>query len=143
TLRPVIEGVDVLSPSLLVRPDAQVERLVPRHRIAKSDHLAELPSGIDVQQRERQFRRQESLLGEPEENRGVFADRVEEHRTAKRRGGFAKDVDALGLELLKMRQRVAHQMCPRSSSSRMIRPVASSSATRLVSKASSGVNGTS
>ena len=48
----------------------------------------------------------ERLLRQPDHDRGVLADRIEEHRVLELGDDLAQDVDALGLELAQVRQPV-------------------------------------
>jgi hypothetical protein len=70
--------------------------------IAKLVHLAELPGGIDVQEREWRLRRVKRLQRQMEHHRTILADRVEHDRLLGLRDRIAHDVDALGLEALQM-----------------------------------------
>ena len=77
----------------------------PRGRlVAERDHLAELPGRVDVQERERRLRRIERLHRQVQHHRAVLADRIEHHRPLALGDDLAHDVDALGLEALKMRE---------------------------------------
>ncbi len=79
--------------------------------IAKFDHLAKLVGGVDVQQREGDRRRVESLLGQPQQDRGILADGVEHHRTLELRRDLAHDMDAFGFEQPKMAKLRHHEQC--------------------------------
>src|SRR5437868_3492559 len=46
-----------------------------------------------------------------QQDRGVLADRVEDHRFAEHRGGLAQGVDRLGFELLQIGDRVRQVGC--------------------------------
>ena len=66
--------------------------------IAELDHFAELVSGIDVQQRERNLAREKCLLRQPHHHRRIFTDRIKHHRILEFGGHFANNLDALGFE---------------------------------------------
>jgi hypothetical protein len=72
--------------------------------VAEGDHFAELPAGVDVQQRDRRPCRVEGLEQQVQQHRTVLADRVQHHRVAELGGDLAQDVDALRFELAQMRQ---------------------------------------
>src|SRR3984893_9345484 len=72
--------------------------------IAERDHLAEFPGRIDMQQRERQLRRIKRLECQMQEDGGVLADGIEQHRLVALGHSLADDVDAFGLELAEERE---------------------------------------
>ena len=51
--RAVVERVDAVRQALGIGVDEQLEPVLLRHPVAEGDHLAELPRGVDVEQRER------------------------------------------------------------------------------------------
>ena len=79
--------------------DDEIEAEPPHLGIAKLDHLAELPGGVDVEQRKWRLARIEGFQRQMQHDRGIFADRIEHHRIAELGRDLAHDVDALGLEL--------------------------------------------
>ena len=93
------DGRDAVLHPLLVGMHDQIEAEPPHLGIAKLDHLAELPGGVDMQQRKRRLARIERLQREMQHHREVLADRIEHHRIAELGRDLAHDVDALGLEL--------------------------------------------
>ena len=95
---PWVNGRDALRHALLVGVHQQVDAELGGRPVAELDHLAELPGGVDVQDRERHLARRERLDGEVQQDRGVLADAVEHHRAPERAGGLPEDVDRLGLE---------------------------------------------
>ena len=114
TLLPAVDGSERPRFRRVVGVHDQPKAVLAAERVAKRDHVAELPARIDVQQRERQRARVERLHGEPHHDRRVLADRVQHHRVLELGRHLADDVDALGLELLQMRQQVpAHAPCLR------------------------------
>jgi hypothetical protein len=88
----------------LVLPHPQVEAAARDERVAELVHGAELPRGVDVEQRERQRRGRERLLGQPHQHRRVLADRVQHHRPLELGHHLAQHVEALGLELAQVRE---------------------------------------
>ena len=66
--------------------------------VAEVDHLLELVGRVDVEQREGNRPRVERLLREPQQHRGVLADRVEHHRPLELGDHFPEDVHAFRLE---------------------------------------------
>src|SRR3954467_520360 len=73
------------------------------------DDLREVVPGVDVHDRERELRRAEGFLREPQQHDRVLAAREEQHGPLALGGDLAHDVDRLGLELVEMRQRAASQ----------------------------------
>ena len=98
----------------LVGVHDEIEAELARGAIAEGDHVAELPGGVDVQQRERRLGRIERLARQMQQDGGVLADRIEQHRAAELRGGLAEDVDALGLQQVEMAQRRGHAAASRA-----------------------------
>ena len=74
--------------------------------VAERDHLAELPAGVDVQQRDRRARRVEGLDQQVQQHRAVLADRIQHHRVAELGRDLAQDVDAFGLEAVEVGERL-------------------------------------
>ena len=70
--------------------------------VAKLDHLAKLPGGVDVQQRKRRFAGMERLHRQVQQHRRVLADRIQHDRLAEFGRDLAHDRDAFSLELLQM-----------------------------------------
>jgi len=70
-----------------------------RLAVAEGDHLAELPGGIDMQEREWRLPGIERLHGEMHHDRRVLADRIEHHWVVELRHHLAHDLDAFRLEL--------------------------------------------
>src|SRR3954449_404734 len=121
--------------------------------VAELDHLGEVVSRVDVHDRERELRRAESLLGEPEQHDRVLAAGEEQHGPLSLGGDLAHDVNRLRLELVEMRQRAALGARPHratsdgtsvSSSSRASTAAADSAGVAsVVSSRSSGSAGAS
>ncbi len=70
--------------------------------VAVSHRLVEIVSRVDVDERERKFRRPERLVREVRHEDGILAAGKEEGRLAELRGGLAEDENGLGLELIEM-----------------------------------------
>ncbi len=104
----VAEGADPLGHPLLVDVHQQVEAALPRHAVAKLDHLPEFPGGIDVQQGKRRLGRKEGLARQVQHHRRILADGVKHHRVLELGHHFPQDVDALGLELFQVGQFGGH-----------------------------------
>ncbi len=105
------EWSDALLHAFFVDVDNQIPaKLVANEILAERDHLLKLPSRVDVHQRERRLGRIECLFGQPDHDSRVFADRVEHDRVVELGRDFTDDVDALGFELLEVREIVgSHQ----------------------------------
>ena len=70
--------------------------------ITKRDHLAELPRGIHMQHRNRWPRRRECLEQQMQQHRAVFADGIQQHRTATLRRDLAQDVQAFRFQTIQI-----------------------------------------
>jgi hypothetical protein len=79
---------------------------VSRALVAEGDHLAELPGGVHVQQRDRRPRREKRLDQQVQQYRAVLADRVQHHRIAELGRDLAQDVDAFGFEAIEVGKRL-------------------------------------
>src|SRR6185503_19988862 len=69
------DGREAVLHTLLIGVDNQLEAEPPHLGIAKLDHLAKIPGGVEVQQRERWLARIECIQREMQHHRGVLADR--------------------------------------------------------------------
>ena len=107
------DGVCACCERRFVAPHQQLRADGARHLIAKRNHLFELVAGVDVQQREGNFAGEEGLLGEPQHDGGVFADRIEHDRIFELGGDLAQDVDALGLQQLQVAEAGGRSGCYR------------------------------
>ena len=107
------------SESFLMNVDNQVQPVLLHQLIAKSDHLAELPGGIDMQQRKRKPTGIERLLGKVQHHRAVLANRVHHHWVFALCDDLAQDVNALCFKSRKMGQ--CHGF-PSKEESRFITP---------------------
>ena len=81
-----------------------------RVAVTEVDHLPELIAGVDVEQRERNLAGIEGLLGEAQHDAGVLANGIEHDGPRKLSDGFAENVQAFGLEGLKVVEPLAMQM---------------------------------
>ena len=99
------ERADALLHAFFVDVDDEIPaKLFADQLLAERDHLLELPGCVDVHQREGRLGRIKCLLGQPDHDGRVFADRVEHDRVVELGRNFADDVDALGFELLEVGQ---------------------------------------
>jgi hypothetical protein len=103
-LAAVVEGVDALVGRLAVRVHEQPELVGGAEPIAKRNHLAKLPGRVDVQKGKWNSCRCKCLLRETRENRRVLPYAVEHDRLFELGSDLAKDVNALGLEMPKVRE---------------------------------------
>src|SRR5687768_11424957 len=84
--------------------DEQIESQPFCCLVAERDHVSKFPGRIDVQKREWRFRWKERLQRKVQHHRTILADRIEHHGPFTLGNHFAQNVEALGLETLKMRQ---------------------------------------
>ena len=103
----MVERVDPRCLGLGVLVDDELDARLRGDLVAQRVHVAELPGRIDVQQRERQRRREEGLPRQVQHHRRILADRIEHHRPLGLGDRLAQDVDALGLEPVEVGQIVA------------------------------------
>ena len=101
-----VEGVRALRDRRLVPPDDELHAALPRDQIPERIHLLELVSRVYVHEGERDLPGVKRLLRQPQEHGGVLADRVEEDRALELRHDLAQHVDALGLQMTDVTQRV-------------------------------------
>ena len=87
---------------LLHRRDDQPLAQLGDAAVAEVEHLGEVVAGVDVHDRERERRRAERLLGQPQQHDRVLAAGEQEHRTLELGRHLAHDVDGLGLQLLEL-----------------------------------------
>src|SRR6476620_1943549 len=121
--------------------------------VAELDHLGEVVARVDVHDRERELRRAERLLSEPQQHDRILAAREEQHGPLSLGGDLAHDVDRLRLELVEVGERTAigahghyatSDGTSRSSSSRASTAAADSAGVAsVVSSRSSGSDGAS
>ena len=76
--------------------------------VAKLYHLAELPFGVDVHQRERHLSGGKSLLCQTHHDTTVLTDTIKHDRILKFGSHLTYDVDALCFKFLQMRKIVFH-----------------------------------
>src|SRR5260370_33477043 len=94
--------MDAARSALRVDVDKEIEPEPARGSIAKSDHFAEFPAGIDVEERKRRLGRKERLARQMQHDARILADRIEHHRVAELRHHLAHDADRFGFETLQM-----------------------------------------
>ena len=102
-LRTMIERVNALVDAFLVRVHTKFETEFGGNPVTELDHFAELPRGVDVQQRKWDLPRVECLTSQMKQHGRVLADRVQHHRAFELRHDLADNVDRFGFELLQMR----------------------------------------
>ncbi len=98
----MVEGVDAPGLGFGVLIDDQVEPQFPRHALAHLVHRLELPGGVHVQQGKRRLGGKERLGRQVQHHGAVLAHRIEHHRPLTLGHDLAHDVDALGLQTLKV-----------------------------------------
>src|SRR5262249_49460600 len=103
-VRTMRDGGDAALEAVRVGVNDEVEPELAYAAVAEGDHLAEFPGRIDMQERERRLCWIERLEREMHQDGGVLADGIEHHRIVGFGNRLANDVDALGLELRKMRE---------------------------------------
>jgi hypothetical protein len=100
--RAVADRPDAAFEPVLIDVDEEIELELPRHAVAEGDHVAELPGGVDMKQRERQPARMKGLARQMQHHRRVLADGIEHDRLGAFGRDLADDVDRFGLELVEM-----------------------------------------
>ena len=85
TVAPWRDRADAARDAFGIGVHAQVDAGFGRAAVAERDHLAELPAGVDVQQRDRRLARRERLQQQVQQHRAVLADRIQHHRIAEAR----------------------------------------------------------
>ena len=80
----------------------QVEIKVARRLIAKCDHVAELPLGINMQNREWQFGWPKGFARQMQQNSGVFADRVQQNWFAELGCRLTENMNAFRFQQVEM-----------------------------------------
>ena len=109
------ERRDVIGAALLVGVDDEVQMEFAGDAVPEGDHVAELPGGVHMQQREWQLAGVERLARQMQQHRRVLADGIQQHRALELRRHLADDVDALRFQLLEMCERVSRHADPRAS----------------------------
>src|SRR5262249_39290694 len=90
----------------------EIEPELARGAVTEGDHLAELPRGVDVEERRWRLCRPKGFPREVQQDGRVLADRIEQNGIAELRRSLAEDMDALGLEQLEMRGERGHAAIP-------------------------------
>ena len=95
-------------------PDGVLERAddeplvqLRRPAVAERDHLRVIVPRVDVKEREREARRAERLLREPQQAHRVLPSREEQGRVRALAGDLTEDVDGLRLQPVEMGERSA------------------------------------
>ena len=101
---PWSKGLTPLGDAVRIDVDDEIEAELLRRLVAEVDHLAELPGGVDMHQREGRLRRIEGLHGEMQHDGRILADRIEHHRLFAFGRHLADDVDRFRLQPGKMGQ---------------------------------------
>ena len=96
------DRADAVRDALLVDVDDQVEAEPLCRLVAERDHVPELPRGVDMHEREGQWRRMKRFHRKLQHDARILADRVEHHRVLEFGGHLANDLDRLGFEALEM-----------------------------------------
>ena len=76
----------------------QVQIELRGHAVAMRDHVPELPGGIDMQRGEGNLGRMEGLAAQMQEDAGILADGIHQHRTLEGCCGLAQDNDSFCLK---------------------------------------------
>src|SRR5580765_7526732 len=85
------DRVDAALKSFLVDMNDQFQPEAPYRRVAKFDHLAELPHRVDMEQRQRKLRGMERLPRKMQQNVRALADRIHQYRVAEFGRDLAQD----------------------------------------------------
>src|SRR6185312_16247329 len=88
--------------ALFIGVYVQLEPMLAREAVAEREHLAKLPGGVDVEQRQGWRRGVEGAQREMGEHGGVLASGKQEHRLACLRHGLAQDENGLVLQVCEM-----------------------------------------
>jgi hypothetical protein len=96
------DRADAPSDAVLVDMNDQIEIEASRQIVAKPDHVAKFPGGIDMEQGKRQRRGMEGLDRQMQHDTGVFADRVQHDRVFELGDHLAHDFDCFGLDLFEV-----------------------------------------
>ena len=100
----VAQRADATGHAILIDVDDEIEIESRGGFVAESDHVPELPGGVDVQQREWRFARRKRLERQMEQDGRILADRVQQNGFAEFRRHLTNDVYALGLQAVQMVQ---------------------------------------
>ena len=105
-LRAQVERVGARGDGRLIAPDQEVGADLLHVPVPELVHLGELVARVHVHQWKRDLAGLKGLLRQPEQARRVLADRVQKHRPLELRDHFPHHVDALGLEVPDMAERI-------------------------------------
>ena len=117
----LLDDAAVVDRVLHARDDQALAELADA-AVAVLDHLGEVVLGVDVHQRERERRRAERLLGQPQQHDRVLAAAEQQHRALEFGGDLAHHVDRLGLERAQVAQLGAGGDVHRYSTTSMCSP---------------------
>ena len=101
---PLSNGLMPCAHAVLVDVDDQLEAELCGALVAERDHLAELPGGVDMQQREGDAARIKRLQRQMQQHRRILADRIEHDRVFAVATTSRMMWIALGFELLQVRK---------------------------------------
>ncbi|GAB2586956.1 hypothetical protein GCM10027066_30400 [Dyella jejuensis] len=73
-----------------------------RDLIAKRNHLAKFPGGVDVQKRDRRGCGVKRLAQQMQQDGGILADGIQHDRSLEAGYHFSEDMDAFGFKRVKM-----------------------------------------
>ena len=92
------DRIDAAGYAILVGVRQQPEAIARGNHVAVLDHVAELPTGVHVQQRKRNGRRMKGLLRQTQHHRRVLTNGVKHHWLLELGGHLTHDVDAFGFQ---------------------------------------------
>ena len=98
----MVKRVDTLLDAILIDVFQHFDTELFRDVVAELDHLAELPRGVHVQERERRLFGVKGLQGQMQHDGAVLADRIKHHRFFAFGCDFADDVDSFGFQLVEV-----------------------------------------
>ena len=89
----MIEGIDVLGHTLGILVGNQLPAIFLRRLVAQLVHVAELPAGVDMHEREWRLRGIEGLERQMQHDRRILAPGEQQHRPLELGGDLTHDVD--------------------------------------------------
>jgi len=103
-IRTMAERANAVAHAIFIDMHEKLEALFARLRIAKLDHLAELPGRVDMQKGKWRRCWIKRLHRQMHHDRRILAHRIEHDRIGKGCCDFAKNMDRFCFETLQMRQ---------------------------------------
>ncbi len=100
--RAVGEGADAPLHAFLIDMDQKFQPIFLHDGIAKMNHVAEFPGGVDMKKRKGHRRGIKSLACQMQQNSGILTDGIEHDGILKFRRHFPEDMNALRLKLSEM-----------------------------------------